>query len=320
MITNGYNTTFLLCKIGALFALCVATSAAGYAAANTPAYQGQMVFDTPEAAGKRLATAVSSGDRADIEAIFGTEARETLSSGDPVADRHSREVVAVAMNEKWTMQPKDATTCELVIGNESWPFPIPLVKDERGWWFDTAAGKEEIRVRRIGRNELATIRTLRAYAIAQKEYAQVGRDGKPAGIFAQQIRSDPGKHNGLYWPVTDAKEPRSPLGEFVAAATAEGYGMESKEGAAPYNGYYYRVLKSQGTAAPGGAKEYVVNGDMTGGFAMLAYPAEYGSSGVMSFLVGPDGIVHESDLGNDTATVAKKIVSYDPGDGWQNTD
>ena len=319
MISNVSTTTSHLWKVAAMLALVVAACSAG-GAPNAPDYRGQKVFDTPEAAGERLAAAVNSGNRDDLEAIFGTGAEQTLSSGDPVADRRSREVVAAAMNQRWTLQPKDATTRELVIGNESWPFPVPLVKDDRGWWFDTAAGTEEIRVRRIGRNELATIRTLRDYATAQREYAQSGRDGKPAGIFAQQLRSDPGKHNGLYWPVTDAKEPRSPLGEFAAAATAEGYGADFKEGAAPYHGYYYRVLKSQGPAAPGGAKDYVVNGEMTGGFAMLAYPAEYGSSGVMSFLIGPDGTVHESDLGDDTAAVAKQITSYDPGDGWQKSD
>ena len=319
MALNVSNTVSRLRKVGALLVLVVAACAAG-CASNSADYRGQMVFDTPEAAGARLAAAVTSGQRADIEAIFGTEAEQTLSSGDPVADRRSREVVAAAMNQRWTLQPKDAKTRELVIGNESWPFPIPLVKDGRGWWFDTAAGMEEIRVRRIGRNELATIGALRHYATAQREYAQSGRDGKPAGIFAQQLRSDPGKHNGLYWPVIDTKEPRSPLSEFVAAATAEGYGTDYKEGAAPYHGYFYRVLKSQGPAAPGGAKEYVVNGEMTGGFAMLAYPAEYGGSGVMSFLVGPDGTVHESDLGDDTATVAKQITSYDPGEGWQKSD
>ena len=319
MIPNVSNRTSHLCKVIAILALVVAACTAG-GAPDAPDYRGQTVFDTPEAAGERLAAAVNSGNRADLEALFGTDAEQTLSNGDPVADRRSREVVAVAMNERWTLEAKNATTRELVIGNEGWPFPIPLVKDERGWWFDTAAGKEEIRVRRIGRNELATIRTLRTYAVAQREYAETGRDGKPAGIFAQQLRSDPGKRNGLYWSVTDAKEPRSPLGEFVAAATAEGYGADYKEGAAPYHGYYYRVLKSQGPAAPGGAKDYVVNGEMTGGFAMLAYPAEYGSSGVMSFLVGPDGTVHESDLGDDTATVAKQITSYDPGEGWRNSD
>ena len=318
MTPNVSNTISHLGKVGALLVLVVACAAGQ--PSNSADYRGQKVFDTPEAAGERLAAAVASGNRAELEAIFGTDAEQSLSSGDPVADRRSREVVAVAMNQRWSLQSKDAATRELVIGNEAWPFPIPLVKDDRGWWFDTAAGKEEIRVRRIGRNELATIRTLRDYATAQREYAQAGRDGKPAGIFAQQLRSDPGKHNGLYWQVADAKEPRSPLGEFVAAATAEGYGKDFKEGAAPYHGYYYRVLKSQGPAAPGGANDYVVNGEMTGGFAMLAYPAEYGSSGVMSFLVGPDGTVHESDLGDDTATVAKQITSYDPGEGWRKSD
>src|SRR5687767_6498950 len=171
MIPNVSNTSSQLFEAAAMLALFVAaafTAAGG--AQDAPDYCGQKVFDTPEAAGERLAAAVKSGDRADLEAIFGADAEHSLSSGDPVADRRSREVVAVAMNQRWTLQPKDATTRELVIGNEAWPFPIPLVKDERGWWFDTAAGTEEIRVRRLGRNELSTIGTLRAYAAAQREY------------------------------------------------------------------------------------------------------------------------------------------------------
>lgn len=286
-------------------------------ATNSPDYANQMVFKQPEDAAKRLAAAVTNKDPAELEAIFGDDARQTLASGDPVADRMNREVVALAMHEQWTLETKDSRTRELVIGNEKWPFPIPLVKDGRGWWFDTAAGKQEIHARRIGRNELATIDTLRTYATAQHEYAAASRDGKPAGAFAQQIRSNPGEHNGLYWPSAGPKDMPSPLGELFAAASAEGYTTESKEGAAPFHGYFFRLLKAQGPAAPGGAKDYVVNGSMTGGFAMIAFPAMYRNSGVMTFLVGPDGVVYQADLGEDTATIAGGTTAYNPDRQWQ---
>jgi hypothetical protein len=293
-------------------------TAAAPNSASTPQYGNQLTFAKPEDAVKKLAEAVKAKDAAvQLETLFGANAREVLTSGDPVADRNNREVIAAAIGEGWTLNSKDANTRELVIGNEKWPFPIPLVKDSRGWWFDTVAGKEEIRDRRIGRNELSTIDTLRAYCDAQGEYAQQGRDGGPAGVYAQQIKSDPGKHNGLYWPESNAKEPLSPLGEFVATASAEGYGANTKEGAAPYHGYFYRILKTQGPAAPGGAKDYVTNGRMSGGFAMVAFPADYGNSGIMTFLVGPDGVVYQTDLGDDTKSVAGGIASYDPSSKWQ---
>jgi hypothetical protein len=295
----------------ACFAGCVTTSAA---------YRNQRVFERPDDAAMCLSVAVNQGNSADIEAIFGSEARQTLSSGDPVADRWNRQILSAAMNERWAFERTDRSTRELVVGHEAWPFPIPLVKDSRGWWFDTAAGREEIWARRIGRNELATIETLRAYGAAQREYALLGRDGKPAGVYAQQIRSDPGKHNGLYWPVSGVKEPPSPFGAFVAGATAEGYATQSKEGSAPYHGYYFRILRSQGPAAPGGARDYVVDGVMTGGFAMIAYPAEYRNSGVMTFVVGPDGVVYQADLGDGTPAAANGIVAYNPGQGWRAVD
>jgi hypothetical protein len=205
---------------------------------------------------------------------------------------------------------------ELVIGHEDWPFPIPVVHDRNGWWFDTVAGAEEVLARRIGRNELATIGALRTYVIAQREYAQTGHDGLDAGVYARQIRSDPGMHNGLYWPTESPDDPPSPLGAFAAAAEAEGYGADPDAGPQPYRGYHFRILTEQGTAAPGGKQDYIVDGRMTGGFAMIAYPAAYGSSGIMTFIVGPESIVYESDLGEQTASLAAAITTYDPGDDW----
>jgi hypothetical protein len=290
-------------------------------AAVSPDYNDQMTFDTPEAAVMTLAAATRAEDAsARLDAIFGPDGSEILSSGDQIADRHQREILTVALEEGWSLERTGGSTRELVIGHEDWPFPIPLVKDRRGWWFDTAAGKQEILARRIGRNELWTIRALQTYALAQREYASAGRDGKPAGIFAQKIRSDPGMHNGLYWPATNAEDKPSPFARFASAALAEGYGTQPTELQAPYHGYFYRILTRQGPAANGGAQDYIVNGDMTGGFAMIACPAEYGNGGIMSFLVGPDGVVHESDLGADTLSNAAAIREYNPDSGWHPVD
>lgn len=278
-------------------------------------YNNQLTFDTPEAAVDRFSKAVTAGNSADLEAIFGSNARQTLSSGDPVADRQNREVVSVALNESVKLQTVDSRTRELIIGAEAWPFPIPLVKDSRGWWFDTQAGFDEILARRIGRNEISTIQSLRAYVVAQREYAAAGRDGKPAGNYAQKIRSDQGRQNGLYWPAGPGQS-RSPLGEFVASAAAEGYATNAPA-PIPYHGYNFRVLTSQGSAAPGGSKDYIVNGEMRNGFAMIATPATYGSTGIMSFMVGPDGVIYESDLGAETSANAVNITTFNPDGRWK---
>jgi hypothetical protein len=286
-------------------------------AADEPTYQNQRAFDKPETAVTTLADAVKTRDTKTLDEIFGPEGRAVLTSGDPVADKNARQVFTVAFTEQWKLQDIDADKKELIIGDEQWPFPIPLQKDSHGWWFDTAAGKEEVRARRIGRNELATIGVCRRYVNAQREYASEGHDGKPAGLFAQKVHSDEGKHNGLYWVRARGDDDKtSPLGELAARAVKEGYSAAGKDTSAPFYGYFYRILTRQGASAEGGAKDYVVNGDMTGGFALIAYPAEYGNSGIMSFIVGPDGVVYESDLGDDTSTTAAGINEYNPGDGW----
>lgn len=285
--------------------------------AEQATYNDQTTFQTADGAVRALDEAAGNGDLDRLQSIFGPASREVLSSGDPVADRHNREVFAVAMEQGWTLERIDSNSRELVVGHEEWPFPIPLVKDSRGWWFDTKAGTQEVLARRIGRNELAAIGVLRTYAIAQREYASQGHDGRPAGIYAHQIRSDPGRRNGLYWKVSSPDEEPSPLGEFAAQAAKEGYVGDSEEGSRPYCGYFYRILKAQGADAPGGAMSYVVNGQLTRGFAMIAYPAEYLNSGIMTFIVGPDGVVFESDLGPDTVTVAGSISEYNPDATWQ---
>jgi hypothetical protein len=223
----------------------------------------------------------------------------------------------VAAREHWELVSQGPNRMTLVIGNERWPFPVPLVKDAAGWRFDTAAGKEEVLTRRIGRNELAVIETCRAYVAAQQRYAQQGHDGKRAGLYAMTFASDPGKENGLYWPTSKGRKP-SPLGDLVAQAGAEqrppGKGGDQPS---PFQGYYFRILTAQGPAAPGGAKPYIVNGEMSGGFALVAWPAQYAVTGVMTFVVSTDGIVREKDLGENTDGIARKMTQYNPDAGWR---
>lgn len=306
------------CRVLTAMVAAVAACLTG-CATTSPDYQNQRAFTRAEDAATALISAAKVNDVASLETIFGPEGQAVLSSGDPIADRQNREVFATAAGERWSLERIDNSTKELVIGHEQWPFPVPLVKDSHGWWFNTAAGKWEVLARRIGRNELATIGTLRVYVAAQLQYARETHDGKPAGIYAQRVRSDPGKNNGLYWPRQNPSDPASPLGEFAAGATAEGYGTQS-EGSQPYHGYFYRILTRQGAEAPGGARDYIANGDMTGGFAMLAYPAEYGNSGIMSFLVGPDGVIWDADLGPNTAAIAAQIQEFNPGASWLPVD
>lgn len=301
-------------SIAALLAVCIASLCG--CATTSPHYNNQRAFGSPEDAVKSLQSAVRAGDNDQLHVIFGPDGHEILASGDPVADRMNREVFLVAFDQRWTLERLDRNTRELVIGHEEWPFPIPLVQDRHGWWFDTLAGKDEVLARRIGRNELAAIGVLQTYVVAQWEYASESRDGKPTGIYAQKIRSDPGVHNGLYWPADSASEPLSPLGEFAAAADAAGYGTQRPEGAAPYQGYFFRILTRQGPAAPGGEQDYIVNGEMTRGFAMIAFPAEYGNSGIMTFIVGPEGLVYEADLGERTSYITRSIQSYNPDARW----
>ena len=311
------NPRFSLGRVAGLSLIGAAALALGACATDLASYDNQLTFQSPQRAAEALASAAESGDVERLEAIFGPDGDEVLSSGDPVADRNNREIFAVAMEQGWSLDRLDGGTRQLIVGNEQWPFPVPLVKDGRGWWFDTEAGVEEVLARRIGRNELAAIGVLRTYVIAQREYASQSHDGRPAGIYAQWIRSDPGRRNGLYWETAGPNDPPSPLGEFAAQAAKEGYGGGDRDGARPYYGYYYRILDRQGPAAPGGAMSYVVNGEMTGGFAMIAAPAAYMNSGVMTFIVGPDGVVYESDLGPDTASVAGAITDFNPDDAWR---
>jgi hypothetical protein len=276
----------------------------------------QKVFATPEDAVKAVVDAVKTGNQEEFRAIFGPDTEEALSSGDPVADRQNREVIAAAMQQGWRLLDLTDDAKQLVIGNEDWPFPIPIVKESAGWRFDTMAGKEEILARRIGRNELAVIQACRSYVQAQQVYASQGHDGQPAGAYAQRIASSPGSRDGLYW-AAQRDEPLSPLGEFIAEASAEGYAKDTGGQPQPFHGYFFRILTVQGPSAAGGAKSYIVGGRMTGGFALVAWPVQYAGTGVMTFIVNQDGTLYEKDLGPETEAAVKAMTAYDPGEGWK---
>lgn len=276
-------------------------------------------FPSAEDAVRALIDTTKAGNLDALVALFGPEGREIVSSSDPATGGRNREVFLTAVAQRWRLEDRDANTKELIVGNEDWPFPIPLVKNDRGWRFDTAAGKEEILARRIGRNELAVIDACRAYVKAQRAYARIGHDGQPAGHYAQRFNSAPGKQDGLYWPSTRGK-PRSPLGDLVAAASADGYELAVRKSPEPFQGYHFRILTAQGAAARGGDMDYVRKGAMSGGFALIAWPAQYDATGVMTFIVNADGVVHEQDLGPDTAKAAAAITRYDPDTTWRPVD
>lgn len=272
-------------------------------------------FATPEEAADALVAATKSGKLDSIIEIFGPDARELAASSDPGTAKEGREIFTAAARERRHLVEDSPTQRTLVIGNEDWPFPVPIVKDGERWKFDTASGKEEVIARRIGRNELAAIDTAYAYVGAQQRYAMQGHDGKPKGLYAMAFQSDPGKQNGLYWP-TKHGEKMSPLGDLVAQAAEEGTDLAARKQPAPLHGYYFRILKEQGAAAAGGAKNYVVKDAMSGGFALVAWPAEYDVTGVMTFIVGPDGVVKQKDLGAETDKTAKAMTAFDPDESW----
>jgi hypothetical protein len=271
-------------------------------------------FASPDDAARAVLNAFQTNDVEGIMAIFGADAEEDLSSGDPVADRQDRETIALAMGQSWRWDPLGDDGKELVIGEEEWPFPIRLINVRGGWYFDTDAGREEILSRRIGRNELRAIDLCLAYVWAQESYAKEPRDGKLAGLYAQRFRSTPGRQDGLYWE-TGPEERKSPFGDLVARAEAKGYDVD-KSSSEPFAGYYFRVLTAQGPAAKGGARSYIVDGEMSGGFGLIAYPAEYDRGGIMTFVVNQNGVVYQKDLGEDTLQVASELNVYDPDSTW----
>ena len=273
-------------------------------------------FASPEDAVHALIDAAKSGKTEAVIAIFGADGKELLDTSDPALARRNAQTFTAAAAERWKLIDEGTDKKVLVIGNEDWPFPVPLARVGGSWQFDTAAGKEEVLARRIGRNELAAIRICRTYVAAQRVYAERGHDGQKPGIYARAFRSDQGKQNGLYWPVVHGQK-RSPLGDLVATAEAKGEAI-NKDGQqpAPFHGYYFRILTGQGPDAPGGAKDYVVNGLMSAGFALVAWPAQYDATGIMTFLVNNDGTVREKDLGDDTEATVKAITLYNPDASW----
>ncbi len=280
--------------------------------------RGASTFASPEEAVEALIEAGESDDEEALRALFGRGAEDLLASGDSVSDRRQREVVTLALQQGWTLEETQAEARVLVIGREAWPFPVPLVQGREGWRFDLAAGKEEVLARRIGRNELRAIETCLTYVRAQEVYASRPHDGRPAGLYAQRITSREGKQDGLYWPSAPGVRP-SPLGDLAAEAAAEGY-AEGEGKPRPFHGYYFRILTAQGEVAPGGAKSYLRNGDMVGGFALVAYPAEYGDSGIMTFVVNQDGVVYEKDLGERTEELARAMTEYNSDASWERAE
>jgi hypothetical protein len=275
------------------------------------ASQAQESFSSPEQASAALVDAVKSGTNRAILKVLGNAAEDIVSSGDEVADAEMRQRFTTAYDARHSIKAEGNKKATLIVGNDDFPFPIPLYNTKSGWEFDTKVGRIEILYRRIGRNELDAIQTCLAFVDAQNEYAEKDR-GQGVGVYAQRIVSSPGKKDGLFW--RDDRDP-SPLGELAAEASSEGYKHEGK--GAPYHGYYYRILKAQGSDAPGGALNYVVWGKMIGGFALIAYPAEYGNSGVMTFMVNHAGTVYQKDLGRWTYVHAKRMIVFDPDQTWK---
>ena len=273
-------------------------------AADAPAPSRQETFASPRQAVDALIAAARSGRTADLLKIFGPDSRKLVVSGDAVADKNARERFVAAYATASEIENEGDAKAVLVIGGEDWPFPIPMVKQGHAWRFDTKAGEQEILDRRIGRNELSAIEVCRAYVDAQRDYASKPRTADGLIEYAQRFMSTPGAHDGLYWTVEPGEE-ESPMGPLVAKARAEGYGVKSAQGKrTPYHGYYYRILKRQGKDATGGPYDYVVRGHMIGGFALVAFPASYGASGIMTFIVNQDGVVYQKNLGPNSAARA----------------
>ena len=272
-------------------------------------------FGTPEEAVKALSVASSARDDAALQAIFGAN-YEQIKDPDPAQAARDLAVFDASITQTKRIVWKSDTNCMVEIGTNCWPFPIPLVQQGGQWRFDTAAGKEEMLNRRIGANELFTLGVVRTYAAAQREYASRLHDDSEVQVFSQKLISSPGKHDGLYWPPEEAA-PLSPLGPGVAYAQPEIKGGDTNAVAQPFHGYYYKILTRQGKHAPGGKYDYITKDKMIGGFALAAYPAYYGQTGVMTFLVNQQGRVYQKDLGPKTASVAAKMKEFDPDSTWQ---
>ena len=300
-------------------AFAVSVLALGVAVSARAAPSGEESFASPEQAVQALAAAWRSGRTSDLLAIFGPAGRPLVISGDPVAESNARHRFSASFDQRHHIEREGGGEAILVIGDEAWPYPIPIVRQGGAWRFDVKAGAEQILDRRIGANELNAIAVARGYVEAQRDYAAQDRMGDGLHQYAQQVASTDGKHDGLYWPAAPGAENQSPLGPLVAAAEAKGYPPPppTAGGRRPFQGYYFRILTGQGGHAPGGARSYIVGGHMTGGFALIAFPARWGDSGVMTFVVNQNGIVFQKNLGPDTARLARQATVYDPDRSWQ---
>jgi hypothetical protein len=311
MKTNTANVPSLCVKIflGVLLALLSWSTLADA--------DDQKTFATPSEAVQALVKAAQDANQDEMVAVLGDGARELVYSGDPVQDKAGMQGFVKAYGAKHEIVQQDDQTYVLQIGANSWPMPIPIVNDGGKWRFDAAAGKQELLYRRIGHNELGAIAACRGYIDAQNDYASVGHDGLPSGIYAAKLVSSPGKQDGLYWETAEG-ESTSPAGPLLANASAEGYAAQGLGGKAqPYHGYFYRVLKAQGTAAKGGTKSYLVDGQLAEGVALVAFPAQYRVSGVMTFIINQNGVVYQKDLGEKTAELASTMTEYNPDKTWK---
>jgi len=307
----------LLLGVMLVIGITIAMAAEGASVAKQQP-QGK-AFSSPEEAVKALIDVCKLNDTHALLAIVSPEAKDIFSSGDDVADKAERARFVENYEAKNRLEQKNPETVILCVGNEDAPFPVPIVKKGEKWYFDVAAGKEEILNRRIGRNELSVIESMHAYVDAQREYATMkGSGNAPLVEYAQKVWSDVGKKNGLYWPAKEGEE-MSPLGPLVAQAITAGY-QKKKDAPTPYHGYYYKIVKAQGKNAPGGKYDYVVNGKMILGFALVAWPADYGNSGIMTFIVNQENTVYQKDLGSETARIAGALKKYDPDKTWKKTE
>ena len=287
----------------------------------SPSPTPQATFDSADRAVDSLVSAVRERDTEQLKKILGPQSEDILSSGDPVADKNTLDTFLKAYDEKHQLVAGKEGSMAVVVGKSDWPMPIPVVQEGGKWRFDTEAGKEEILNRRIGRNELSTIQTCLAILDAQREYVSHDRDANGLCEYATRFISEPGKKNGLYWP-TKENEPSSPLGPLAAAAAQEGYKPGQPVAGTPraYHGYRFHILTRQGSSAPGGTLDYVVKGKLIGGFAIVAWPADYGNAGIMTFIMNHDGIVYQRDLGEDTDKTAAAMIAYDPGPEWKKVE
>ena len=314
---NPTQSGFMIVRSRAIMTV-VAVVTLGISPIGHAAEAQQKSFSSPEDAAKALIAAAKAGDAKAVAGILGPGSRAIVQSGDAIADRAAREQFVKSYEEANKLAKSGDAKAILSVGKDDWPFPIPIVKDAAGWRFDTKEGKEEILSRRIGRNELSAIQAVLAYVDAQREYYLRNPQNDKLLHYAQKIISAQGKRDGLYYPVKSGEQ-ASPLGPLFAGAKTVGYekGKDASGKPVPYHGYYYRILNRQGPDAPGGAYDYVAQGRMIGGFALVAHPASYGNSGVMTFLVSHDGVVYEKDLGPETIAVAQKITQFNPDKSWK---